>query len=378
MAKNPSGFSNQYGYTDDTGNFVPDQISGYGTQGFDQAWNKYLNLQRQSNQYNPDVATKELANYADIFKQHFKDYAGRDPNADEYSRFWQEVVAPQGSYPGGKYAGIPELIDRTNNLIRNDLAGEISQGKQSDAQAKIPSYTGQLNSVFNATLGRDATQDEVDHFGKMFASGDADSYTLAQALQQLPEYQNAQNQKNRDALSGELKKADTDYFNQNLMPTIQQNFAQQGRVVGPESQTLANALVSAGNQQNVAREQYLAQLGASDYANTRQNTINQYLAQQQRNWQLQDQSTARNYQLSDQAYTRANDVTDYDRQMAAYQDYLSRMGRRQSSGFGSGIGTLVGAGLGVAAAPFTGGLSLAAVGAGAGLGGISGGLFDKY
>jgi hypothetical protein len=355
-------------------------IHGYGTDGFSQAWNKIKDLQAGSNQYNPQQIIAELKNYGDIFAQHFNDYAGRSPSDAEVNRFYQEVVAPQGSYPGGGSPGIPELISRTDNLIRNGLAGEIQKGTDAETATKATGDVGAVNSLFQSTLGRDATADEADHFSKLMASGQADNYSLSQALQQLPEYQNAQNAKNRTDVTDQLQKADTDYFNQSLMPAIQSNFAQQGRVVGPESQTLANALVSAGNQQNVQREQYLAQLTASDYANTRQNTVNSYLNSTARTQQLQDQTTARNYSLADATNTRSNDISDYYKQQSAYQDYLNSMGRRQSSGLGAAIGSGIGAVGGAVAGGYFGGPMGAAAGASAGSSGgkAIGGLFDSY
>lgn len=110
-------------------------LPGYNTAGFEDAWNKYTDLQNQSipkgaewstNHF--DVAKKELANYADVFRQHFNDFAGRDPNEKEYNRFYQEVVAPQGSYPGG--GGMSDLVARSENLIRNSLAGGLEKEKK--------------------------------------------------------------------------------------------------------------------------------------------------------------------------------------------------------------------------------------------------------
>jgi hypothetical protein len=378
MATDPNAFLDPIAVTNGAMQKIPDY--GTNTDGYQQAFDKIKELQNASKKYNPDVITKELANYADIFKQHFNDYAGRDPNSAEFDRFYKEVVAPQGSYPGGQYPGIPELINRADNLIQNSLSGEIQKGKQGEIDKKTKDSAGTINQLFQSTLGRDATADESTHFGKLLASDQADTYTLGQALQQLPEYQNAQNAKNRADITGQLQKADTDYFNQNLMPSIQQNFALAGRSVDPGNQTLANAFASAGNQQNVQREQYLAQLSASDYANTRQNTINNYLNASQRQQQLQDQSTARGYQTADMAYGRANDVSDYYKQQSAYQDYLNRMGRRSSSGLGSTIGAGIGTVGGAVVGAYFGGPMGAAAGASAGGAGgrAVGGMFDKY
>jgi hypothetical protein len=352
--------------------YDPSSDPGYGTPGYQQALEAYKNLQYQSKVNDPIKAAKDLSNYGDIFRQHFNDYAGRDPSKDEYSRFFQEVVAPQGAYPGGQFPGVQELAQRADNLIRNNLAGEIQKGNDTANETKAKGMTGDVNQLFQSMLGRDATGDEASHFSKLLASGAGDTYTLSQALQQLPEYQNKQNATQRDALRGELSAADQTYFQQNLMPAIQSQFAQSGRVVNSDSAALASAFANAGTQQNTAREQYLAQLGASDYANTRQNTINQYLSQQQRNWQTQDQTTGRNYQLADQSYGRSNDITDYQRQQAAYQDYLNRMGRRQSGGIGGIVGTAIGTGAGAYFGGSTGAL------AGSQIGGKFGGIFDSY
>lgn len=376
----PKAYSDENGYTDTSGQYQGRNVAGYGSQGYYDAFQKIQQLQAGSKKYDPGQIAKELQNYTSVFKQHFNDFAGRDPNETELNRFYQEVVAPQGSYPGGGSPGMPELINRTDNLIQNGLAGEIQQGKQKQIDEKAKGNVGTINQMFQTTLGRDATADEADHFGKLLASGNADNYSLTQALQQLPEYQNAQNAKNRADITGQLQKADTDYFNQNLMPAISQNFALSGRSVDPSNQTFANALVSAGNQQNVQREQYLAQLTASDYASTRAQTVNNYLNSVGRSQQLQDQSTIRGYQKDDLVNARANDVSDYYKQQSAYQDYLNSMGRRSSSGLGAAIGSGIGTVGGAVVGGYFGGPMGAAAGASAGGAGgrAVGGLFDSY
>ncbi len=351
-----------------------------GSSGAQAALKKMLQLQAGAKQNDPGAAKEELGRYGDIFAQEFKQQVGRNPTSDEASRFFHDIVAPVGTFPGGEFKGIPDLMAETKNYVGNAFGSIAGPEREAALNRKAEDSYGQVGDLIKSTLGRQGTQDEIAHFAKLMADGHGDAYDLKQALQMLPEYQQSQDSSARERLRGELSGADQTYFEKNLMPSIQSQFAQSGRVANTGSDALAAAFANAGKDQNTAREQYLAQIGYQDYANSRQNTINQYVQAQQRGYQVADQNAMRGYQLQDQNTARVNDLADYQRQMAAYQQYLQKMGRRSgSSGMGSGIGTLLGTGLGAALAAPTGGMSIP-MGAmlGGSLGGSAGGMFGSY
>lgn len=237
---------------------------------------------------------------------------------------------------------------------------------------KAGQYKAGVADLIKKTLGRDATDAEAAHFATMKAQGTADDYTIGEALKTLPEYTSGQDKTARDALRSELSGADTSFLQEKVFPALQSQFAQQGRTVGPESAGLSAALANAAKSTNDERERYLATIGHEDYTNQRQQTINNYLNNTARAYQVQDQNTARAYQTQDQTVARSQNIQDYLMQQRAYSDYLLNYGRRgKSGGAGSTImGGLQGGMSGAAAGFMVGGAPGAIVGgvAGAGLG----------
>lgn len=287
--------------------------------------------------------------------QNFKDVLGRDPDLSEWTQYYN-VLANQGENAARAWADQKKQLDAKNP----DLL-----------EKNAPQYSADINKQFQSVLGRDATADEQAHFGKLIARGDADLYTLGEGLKTLPEYTQKADDTARQNLRGELSTADQQFFQQKLMPSIQQQFALQGRSVEPDNPALANAFASAGNQINTDREKYLAGVGREDYVNQRQSTINDYLAnlsqtQQQAGYNQNKSDTLANYTLN-----RNAEIQDFNMQKQAYLDYINASGKRKT-GIGSTIGGLAGAGFGA----YFGGPQGAM--AGYQVGSSAGGLFDKY
>jgi hypothetical protein len=112
-----------------------------------------------------------------------KDVLGRDLTPTEFAQF-----AP--AFGSGSQKEV--------EAGRGYLAQLAQQEKNSPAaldkkyQQNAGQYGGQVGGLFQEMLGRSATQEENDHFGKMLASGEVDPYTLRQFMQQLPEYRQQQ------------------------------------------------------------------------------------------------------------------------------------------------------------------------------------------
>lgn len=305
----------------------------------------------------------------------WKDFAsmfGRNPTQQELSQL-----------AGGYSSGDPNKLNFTqgksvlaqyyNSVSNTPQAQQNAQNKQYLKDA--PKYYDQINGQFQSTLGRDATQQEKDHFGSLLASGSVDPYTVGQFLTQLPEAVQKQDADFRTGLSAQTSAEDSRYFNEQILPGIQRNFSQSGRSM--DSSSFANAATQAAQQQNTTRESFLNNLTASQYSGNKANAYNDYLNSVGRLQAGQDYSRDRTAQLQDQTTGRINDIQSFAMQKQAYDDYLSRYGKR-SNGMGTGIGSLAGAGLGaILAGSVTGGMG-AGQGAmlGSQLGGAAGNFFN--
>lgn len=359
----------QYGYTPEGGYFVPSKLAGYGTEGFGQAWDSYLNLQNKSHVYDPNVASKDLSNYARIFQEQFNDAVGRDPTNQEYDRFYRDIVAPQGSFPGGSFPGIPQLMDLTRNFVLNSYGGLASKEKQAKIATDAQGKAGDINGVYQQLLGHGASQSELDHFGKMLASGELDPYELNQFVQQLPEYQQKQDAQFRSGLNDELGKYDQSVFDREKENVISR-FSQAGRLNSP---SLDYALTDLMGKISENRSNYLAQLSAQQYGGNKDSARADYQTTLSKMLEGQNYNRARTDQLSDFYRGRSNDIADYQTQRSAYMDYLKAMPQQQSgSGIGGAIGSVIGTGIGA----YTGGPAGAQAGAKAGQ--SLGGIYDYY
>jgi len=311
------------------------------------AFQKIKDLQHGSGYDNDQEANQLLSQYGDLFVNQYQQASGgATPDANALSRFFSEVVAPQGTFPGGSNPGIPQLTQLVNNFIGSSLGRNIEQQQKAKLTQDAAGKSGNVNSVFKELLGRDATQAESEHFGKLLASGDVDDYTLRSFLQQTPEY-----------VRPRLEKQDTQYFTESLLPAIQSDFARRGRSV--DASGFAAALANSSKDLTRERDRYVEGIGREDYQN--------YVGRMYGN---QDYNRARADSLADYSRNRADQIYDYQTQKSAYDEYLRNYGRRKkSTGLGSGIGSLAGMGLGALLALPTGGVS---VPVGAMLGGTMG------
>lgn len=146
-------------FQDTSGNFVEyNPSSPYGqTQGFLDALGKNLYLQSGSGQFDPGKAEQELTGYAGTFSKLFRQLVGRDPNVEETGQFYQTVVAPQGSFPGGGFAGMQELQDRTKSFV----ADNFQRTAEEQALLELQNQQGQANQLSQMfrTQGRQAISD---------------------------------------------------------------------------------------------------------------------------------------------------------------------------------------------------------------------------
>lgn len=298
--------------------------------------------------------------------QQFYKLFGRNPTQSELDSITPAYISGDPNIAGVAQgnAAVAQYYQSKVNTPEKQYADQ-----QAGYKAEAPKYYDQINGQFQSTLGRDATQEEKDHFGSLLASGQVDPYTVGQFLHQLPEAVTKQDTEFRSNLRNDISAQDSRYFGEQILPGIQRNFAQQGRSV--ESSGFANAAAQAGQQQNVNREGFLSNLSASQYTGNKTNAYNEYLNSVGRMQGLQDHSRARGDTLADASTGRINEISNFAMQKQAYDQYLSRYGKR-GNGLGGMLGTLLGAGIGGAA-----GKSPQAAMAGGQVGGSIGNYFGQ-
>lgn len=333
-----------------------------------------------------DLAQKYYRNL-DIYGSA-KDVLGRDLTPTEFAQFapafgsgsQKEVEAGRGY--------LAQLAQQEKNS---------PQALDKKYQAGASQYGGQVGGLFKEMLGRDATPDEANHFGKMLASGEVDPYTLRQFMSQLPEYRDQQDAAAtakqtqadtaaRGQLAGELGQYDQDFFNK-AKENVISRYAQMGTQNSP---SLDFALTNLMGDIQKQRSAYLADIARQDYTSARGNTRQDYLANKgllrddytdtmNQNLANSNYARDRSNSLVDASQGRSYDIADYQTQRNDLLDMLGRQQQqRRSGGMGAALGPLLGAGIGaLGAGAVSGGM-----GAGAGaqlggyLGGAGGGAYD--
>lgn len=221
---------------------------------------------------------------------------------------------------------------------------DIAASQNAQYLKDAPQHYDDINNVFQSQLGRAATQDELDHFGSLLASGTTDKYGLQTFLQQQPEYQTTKNKNFQNDLSTQLSGYDSDYFKSNILPALQEAYAKQGRSF--DSSAFQGAATNSAQQQNVQRQQYIAGLSAQQYGNVESNAYNDYAAQVANQNALTNAGINAKYTGVQNLNDRINSFTDYNTQSQAYNQYLAKYGKRSNPLLGGLQGALSGAAAG--------------------------------
>lgn len=294
--------------------------------------------------------------------QEFYKLFGRNPSELELTQLAPAYMTGDPNKAGVAQgnAAVAQFYSNKTNTPQQQLSDQNAQ-----LQKDAPKYYDQINQQFQSTLGRDATQQEKDHFGSLMASGTTDAYTVGTFLQQLPEAVTKQDAAFRTSLQGDITKADSQYFNEQVLPGIQQNFAKSGRDFN--SSGFANAAAQAGQQQNVNRQGFLANLSANQYAGNKTNAYNDYLNSVGRQQGMADYSQQRSDSQNDALLNSISGISNYNTQKSAYDQYLQRYGKRTGGAQGAVGGAAAGATAGAAFGPY-----------GAAIGGVAGGIAGYF
>lgn len=296
----------------------------------------------------------------------YKNIFGRAPTNDELAQA-SAAFSSGDPHQSNMQQGLAYVSQAHQAL--NNTPDQLYADQQKKYLAAAPQYADQINKMFQSTYGRAASQDELDHFGSALASGTQDPYQLQQFLQQQPEYTKKQNADFQSGLATQLQGNDQTYFKNNILPSIQEAYAKQGRSF--DSSGFANSATQSAQQQNNSRDQFLAQLSAQQYGGVQQNAYNDYANQVANNQALTNAGINAQYGQVQNLQGRDTQFADYATQANSYNQYLAQYGKRAgSNGFagaasgaatgaalgtgtgGPGYGTAIGAGVGAVAGYF--------------------------
>src|SRR5574340_323245 len=154
-------------------------------------------------QYGGAGGSQEAADF--YAARDFSSIFGRNPTASELAMLSGAYMSgdPNIANTAGGKAAVAQYFQALSQTPANLYARQQNQWGQA-----APQHYDAVNQLFQSTLGRAPSQDELSHYGTLLASGQADPYQLSQFLQSLPEYQNAQDTKFRQGLDTELQQSD--------------------------------------------------------------------------------------------------------------------------------------------------------------------------
>lgn len=315
-------------------------------------------------QYGGAGGSSQAASY--YAGQAFQKTFGRNPTQSELALLTPSYISgdPNIANTNAGNAAVASYYQQLSNTPDN-----IAKQQQQKYLKEAPQHYDAVKSLFQSQLGREATKDELDHFGSALASGTTDSYQLQQFLQQQPEYQTKQNTQFQNDLSGKLAGYDADYFSKNILPSIQESYAKQGRSL--DSSALTAAAANASENQSSSRGQYIAGLSAQQYGGVEDRAYQDYANQVAQQQNLTNSGINARYTGVQNTINRSQEVQDYNTQQQLYNQYLAKYGKR-SPASGAVSGATSGAALGTAVLPGWG-TAIGAVG-----GGVAGYLGGSY
>lgn len=253
--------------------------------------------------------------------QDFYKIFGRNPSATELAQITPAYVSGDPNILNNT-AG-QSAISQYYQSIANSPAN-IASRQQKQWASQAPQNYGTVQQITQSLLGRAPTQNELDHYGTLIASGQADPYQIQQFIQATPEYQNAQDTTFRKGVDTQLQQSDSQFFD-TQKGNIAQTYAQMGRATSP---ALDVALTQLASQLNSNRQSYLAQLSASQYGGNKDAATAQYQNTENQVQGQINQNTQGIYQNQQQFQQRQNQLADYQRQQTDFNNAYARYGNK--------------------------------------------------
>lgn len=258
-------------------------------------------------------------------RQDFEQIYGRQPTEAELAQIVPAYVGSDQHITNNAQG--KSYIAQMYQAEQNSPA-KLYEKQQAEWRKEAPNQYGSVGNTIKSLLGRDASQDELDHFGTMLASGQVDAYQLQDFLKAQPEYQGAQDKKFRGELSSELEGYDRSFFDTAKEDVISR-YAQMGRSTSP---ALDVALTDLQGQINERRGQYLAQLGADQYRGNKDAAFGDYRTTQSDWLSRRNQDIDARYSGMDRMRSRADEISDYTRQNSDFDRYNSMYGGGKQPG----------------------------------------------
>lgn len=292
----------------------------------------------------------------------FNKFFGREPTDPELAQATAAYRSGDANRPNvqGGDAFVAQMFQNENNTPDKMYARE-----QEELLKKAPEKYGDVDAIYQELYKRGASQGELDHFGKMLASGEVDPYELRQFVMAQPEYQAGEDKKFRGELAEELGGYEQDVFDKEKENVISR-FAKAGRL---NSSSLDYALTDLMGKISQERSKYLATVSANQYEGNKDAAREDYRIGLERMFGREDYGRTRADQLEDMLTKRSWEIGDYATEAEAYERAMRNA--RGGGGMGKGIGALAGGAIGSFWGP-------AGAQAGMGVGGAGGGLFDYY
>lgn len=282
----------------------------------------------------------------------FQDLLGRAPTEQEFASIIPYFQGENGLNTGRAYLA------------------EYAQAYENSPEAiasRAGQYSGQVGDAFQSLLGRGASQSELDYYGRLLASNYT-PYEVEQAIKGTQEYRQAEDQRFRQGLAGELEGYDTSFFNkarQGIEAQAARNAGGAGR-----STALDFALTQLMGDIAERRGQYLSNLSAQQYGSNKDAARSDYRSSMDQYLRDRDYQRNQNQRDADYFRQRSDQNLDYQIQKRDYENFLNSQ-RGRTRGYGRLAGTLVG---GAAGAYF--GKDPRWAQFGANMGGAGGGAFD--
>ena len=217
------------------------------------------------------LKSKGFANDPDLYAAHFTRRGQRESDIAGLS------TRTGGALTQEERAELLDLSDADFGTRADDISRNFTPGEK---------YTGSAQRIIKDLLGRDASADEISHFGRGLASGQYDEKYLGDLVQQTSEFQDRRAGQARTQLAAESQGIDANYLQRAAQQALAQ-YASQGR--GNSSAVTAQFAQAATDLGN-SRQNFMLGLGAQDYGQNRQREYEQFLGSQGRTQGAYDQS----------------------------------------------------------------------------------------
>jgi len=218
-----------------------------------------------------------------------------------------------------------EVIDSFAQYASDPALLQAAIAKSAVAIAPTGQFIDAIKSTVTDKLGRDATEAELEFFGKQMEQGNLDAYGLQQFLEGTNEYQTKASDVARGKLTEELGAVDTDYLAK-VQKSLEAKYAAAGR---GGSSAFGSALIGAGKDLATQRTGYLAGLGYEDFQRGQGNLRADY---ENRLAQIYNQQMT-TAGLGSESRQRYYSQQDFNRQQAAQERLAALSQPKTSSSF---------------------------------------------